>query len=478
MNDPILIVDDDKNIRYSLKRLLESHGHSILEAHSGEEALEVLESQNASLILMDIQMKGISGLETLNEIKKKNEHVPVIMLTAFGTTQNAIEATKRGAFEYVLKPFNPTELKQLIDKALDASRMMQQEVRLAIVSEADDTKDSDLIIGNSAKMQEVYKTIGRIAEGDVMVLLRGESGTGKELVARAIFQHSLRSDKQFLPVNCAAIPENLLESELFGHEKGAFTSAQQTRIGKFEQCHGGTLFLDEIGDLSLSTQAKILRVLQEKEFQRVGGNALIKSDVRLLAATHRDLEGMIKEKLFREDLYYRLNVVSIHLPPLRERDEDILLLANYFVKKFGKKLGKEDLQISKSAQEKLKNYSWPGNVRELENCVHRTLVLTQNKTLKPEEFAFTPSSEMAQETQGDFSTVEDFADSFFTLLKSTSTQENAEKVWEDLEKRLILLALDHTNGNQLRAAKLIGMNRNTIRKKISDYQIQIQTKIL
>lgn len=477
MNDPILIVDDDKSIRYSLKRLLESSTHVVLEATSGEEALELLNKQRVALVLLDIQMKGMSGLETLNEIKKLDQHIPVIILTAFGTTETAIEATKRGAYEYILKPFDPEDLKSLIDRALNISRMMQQEVRLSIVSKSESPSDGDSIIGNSAKMQEVYKTIGRVAESNVTVLLRGESGTGKELVARAIFQHSLRAEKQFLPVNCAAIPENLLESELFGHEKGAFTNAQQTRIGKFEQCHGGTLFLDEIGDLSLSTQAKILRALQEKEFQRVGGNTLIKSDVRLLAATHRDLETMIQEKGFREDLYYRLNVVTIHLPPLRERNDDILLLTDYFVAKYGKILGKEGVQVSDKAKEKLKNYSWPGNVRELENFVHRALVLTRNKTLEPEEFTFPSLSESTQEIKGSIPTVEELANQFFNFLNQASEQGKAEQVWEDLEKRLILLALEHTNGNQLRAAKLIGMNRNTIRKKITDYQIQIQTKI-
>ncbi len=478
MSDPILIVDDEKSIRYSLKRLLEKSEHGVIEAASGEEGLTLLEKQNVALVLLDIQMKGMSGLETLNEIKKKNQHIPVIMLTAFGTTQNAIEATKRGAYEYILKPFKPEELMQLIERALNVSRMMQHEVRLPIAPHSEEEVDGDLIIGNSPKMQEVYKTIGRIAGSDVTVLLRGESGTGKELVARAIYQHSRRADKQFLPVNCAAIPESLLESELFGHERGAFTHAQQTRIGKFEQCHGGTLFLDEIGDLALSTQAKILRVLQEKEFQRVGGNALIKSDVRLLAATHRDLETMIKEKLFREDLYYRLNVVSIELPPLRDRDDDILLLADYFVRKFGKTLGKQDVRLSKSAQDKLRGYSWPGNVRELENCVHRALVLTRNTTLEPEEFILTPSSETVQKSKNSLPHVEELSNQFFHLLKQTSQKGNAERVWEDLEKRLILLALEHTNGNQLRAAKLIGLNRNTIRKKIADYQIHIQTKIV
>ncbi len=475
MNDPILVVDDDKSIRYSLKRLLDAN-HSVVEAASGEEAIEKVGAQKFSLIIMDIQMKGISGLEALNEIKKINEHIPVIMLTAFGTTQNAIEATKRGAYEYVLKPFNPVELTQLIEQALNVSRMMQQEVRLSIMPETKEEDEGDLIIGKSPKMQEVYKTIGRIAENNVTVLLRGESGTGKELVARAIYQHSLRSEKLFLPVNCAAIPENLLESELFGHEKGAFTNAQQTRIGKFEQCHEGTLFLDEIGDLELSTQAKILRVLQEKEFQRVGGNAVIQSNVRLLAATHRDLEEMIQDKTFREDLYYRLNVVTIHLPPLRERGDDILLLASYFIKKFGKELEKEKIELTPEAQEKLKNYSWPGNVRELENCIHRSLVLSQNKKLKPEELLFTPSSsETSLEIKGDLS-VNQLADQFFNLLKKSAGQKDAEYIWQDLEKQLILLALEETNGNQLRTAKLIGMNRNTIRKKISDYQINIQAK--
>lgn len=477
MSESILIVDDDKNIRYSLRRLLEQEEQVVTEATSGEEALKLLAEHDYSLILLDIQMRGLSGLETLNEIKKMNPHIPVIMLTAFGTTQNAIEAIKRGAFEYILKPFNPDELRKIIESSQEVSRMMRQEVRLPIAPESPTDKDGDLIIGNSPKMQEVYKMIGKIAQSDVTVLLRGESGTGKELVARAIYQHSKRPDQLFLPVNCAAIPENLLESELFGHEKGAYTGAQQTRIGKFEQCHGGTLFLDEIGDLHLSTQSKILRVLQEKEIQRVGGNALIKTNVRLLAATHRNLETMMREKQFREDLYYRLNVVSIYLPPLREREEDITLLAEYFVRKYANELSKTKPRLSKEAVAKLKSYPWPGNVRELENCVQRALVLTRRQTLQPDDFIFTPPATLPSKIKEIPSSIEELADQFFSLLKEAGKQEKSEGVWEDVEKRLILRALDYTHGNQLRAAKLLGMNRNTIRKKIAQHQIQIQTKI-
>lgn len=476
MNVPILIVDDDKNIRYSLRRLLEKQEQPVIEASSGEEALELIEKQPVSLILLDIQMKGMSGLDTLIEIKKKKPKTPVIILTAFGTTQNAIEAIKRGAFEYLLKPFNPEELSELIERAKDASRLMSQEVRLSVLPAETPESEGDSIIGNCAKMQEVYKMIGKIAGSDVTVLLRGESGTGKELVARAIFQHSSRSDQIFLPVNCAAIPEQLLESELFGHEKGAFTGAQQTRIGKFEQCHGGTLFLDEIGDLTLSTQAKLLRVLQEKEFQRIGSNTTIKSDVRLLAATHRDLEKMMREKQFREDLYYRLNVVSITLPPLRERMEDIEKLVKYFIHKYSKELDKNNLTVSKDALIKLKNYSWPGNVRELENCVQRALVLSRSQTLKSDDFHFAAAAEAPKGEKSPVSTLDELAGSFFSFLKKASEVNKAEMVWEEIEKKLILLALDHTSGNQLQSAKLLGMNRNTIRKKINDYKIQIQTK--
>jgi len=477
MSDLILIVDDDKSIRYSLRRLLGIGDRSVIEASSGEEALEQLDKQSVSLILLDIQMRGISGLETLKEIKKRDLQIPVIILTAYGTTQTAIEAIKRGAYEYILKPFNPEELSRLVESTLDVSRMMRQEVRVSLIPESPQSKDGDLIIGTCSKMQDVYKTIGKIAESNVTVLLRGESGTGKELVARAIFQHSKRADHLFLPVNCAAIPDALLESELFGHEKGAFTGAQQTRIGKFEQCHGGTLFLDEIGDLQLSTQAKILRVLQEKEFQRVGSNNLIKSDVRLLAATHRNLEEMMREKQFREDLYYRLNVVSIYLPPLREREEDIPLLAEYFFQKYAKELGKSKNRISKEAIEKFKKYSWPGNVRELENCIQRSLVLARNQTLGADDFLFTPVAEGPAKLKDGVPSVQELSDQFFNLLKEASIQDNSEGLWDEVEKRLILLALDYTHGNQLRTAKLLGMNRNTIRKKITQYQIHIQTKV-
>ena len=312
----ILIVDDDKSIRYSLKRILEEN-FSILTAQNGEEGLIRMKESSPDLIIMDIKMPGRSGIEVLREMKSIDPKSLVILMTAYGTTETAIEAMKFGAFDYILKPFPIPQMKDLVQKAIALRKLMKEEVSYA--PEPDQQKEEEQIVGSSPKMQEIYKMIGQVAPSDVTVLLRGESGTGKELMARAIYHHSLRSSYPFLPINCAAIPDTLLESELFGHEKGAFTGATSRRIGKLEQCQGGTIFLDEIGDMSLSTQAKLLRILQEKTFERLGGRETIRVDVRFIVATNKDLEEGMARGEFREDLYYRLNVVSIRVPPLRER---------------------------------------------------------------------------------------------------------------------------------------------------------------
>src|SRR5512136_661422 len=317
----ILIVDDDQSMRYSLNRMLEGQGLQLSLAKNGPEALERFEQDRPDLVVMDIKMPGQSGLEVLREIKEKDPRALVILMTAFGTTETAIEAMKYGAFDYILKPFDIPQMRGLVERALEVSRMMKKIVSLPDREKAEASEET--LVGSSLAMQQVYKMIGQVAPTEVTVLLRGESGTGKEMVARAIYHHSRRGDKPFLPVNCAAIPETLLESELFGHEKGAFTGALTRRVGKFEQCQGGTLFLDEIGDMTPTTQAKILRVLQERRFERLGGSERITSDVRVIVATNKDLEKAIREGTFRQDLYYRLKVVTLHLPPLRERKEDI-----------------------------------------------------------------------------------------------------------------------------------------------------------
>lgn len=467
----ILIVDDDKSIRYSLKRMMEGK-YSILTAQNGEEALERLKESSPDLIIMDIKMPGRSGIDVLREIKSIDAKSLVIIMTAYGTTETAIEAMKYGAFDYILKPFPIPQMKGLVEKALSLRRMMKQEVIYAS-TEGEETDEGERIIGSSPKMQEIYKIVGQIAPSDVTVLLRGESGTGKELFARAIYQHSSRSNLPFLPVNCAAIPDTLLESELFGHEKGSFTGATSRRIGKLEQCQGGTTFLDEIGDMSLSTQAKLLRVLQEKSFERLGGTETIKVDIRLIVATNKDLEEAIGNGKFREDLYYRLNVVSIMIPPLKERKEDIPGLVSYFLKKFNRELKKGIVGITPSAMAKIASYGWPGNVRQLENVLKRAMVLCQGEWILEDQLLFEKGWERREaEEESSKKNVEDLLNALFEEFSTAPVTSQDLDMISSLERGLILRALQKTKGNQLKAAALLGINRSTLRGKMERYNIK------
>ncbi|MFQ5835983.1 MAG: sigma-54-dependent transcriptional regulator [bacterium] len=475
MPEKILVVDDERGIRYSLKRMFEERGFKVLEAKNGKEAIETVQKDQIDLILMDVKMAGITGLEALKEIRSINPKLLVIIMTAYGTTQTAIEAMKFGAFDYILKPFDIPQMWRSIEKGLHVNKLMRE----AVTYEPEKCQiDAECIIGNSPKMQEVYKLIGQVAEKDITVLLRGESGTGKELVARAIYHHSKRSDKTFLPVNCAAIPETLLESELFGYEKGAFTDAQTSRIGKFEQCSGGTIFLDEIGDMSLTTQAKILRFLQEKEITRLGSNERIKVDVRLIVATNKDLEKAIREGRFRKDLYYRLNVVSINLPLLRQRREDIPQLARYFLKKFNKELDKDIVDINPEAMEKLMGYRWPGNVRQLENVIKRACILCKGAYILRGELSLDLKEvvKIKREEKTDEEGLEKLLDDLYTKI-SAIPKEDREDITPLIEKGLIIRALKETNGNQLQAAQILGINRNTLRNKIEKYGIKISKRV-
>ncbi|MED5452930.1 MAG: sigma-54 dependent transcriptional regulator, partial [Verrucomicrobiota bacterium] len=378
--DKLLLIDDEDDVRYSFKRIFSTPDLELETAGSGEEGIEVIKTFKPDLVLMDVRMGGISGLETLRRIREGDAKLPVIMMTAFGTTQTAIEAMKLGAYDYLLKPFDVPQLKEIVANALKASRDMKKVVACEPLLESE---DYDLgIVGRSQPMQEVFKMIGQLAGSDATALITGESGTGKELVARAIYQNSQRNSQPYLPINCAAIPENLLESELFGHEKGAFTGATSQRIGKFEQCDQGTLFLDEIGDMTLATQAKILRVLQNGTIERVGGNKSINVDVRIIAATNINLEEAVASNEFREDLFYRLNVVRVNLPSLRDRREDIPLLIDYFLKIIAESEGSKVKSILETAQTALLNYSWPGNVRELENVMRRTIVMAKGDAIR------------------------------------------------------------------------------------------------
>src|SRR2546426_4196753 len=379
--DKLLLIDDEADVQYSFRRIFDSPEIELTAASSGEEGLRLIPKVKPDLVVMDVRMGGMNGLETLRRIREASAKLPVIMMTAYGTTQTAIEAMKLGAYDYLLKPFDVPKLKQLIATALKAARDMKQVVSYQPLLESEDYELG--IVGRSEPMQNVFKLIGQLSASDATALITGESGTGKELVARAIYHHGSRADQPFLAVNCAAIPENLLESELFGHEKGAFTGAASQRIGKFEQCNHGTLFLDEIGDMSLTTQTKILRVLQSGSFERVGGNEPVQVNVRVIAATNKPLEAAVAAKQFREDLYYRLNVVRISLPPLRERADDIRLLVNYFLRKFASEQGRPPRSISAEALHLMERYPWPGNVRELENIIRRALVMAKGDTILP-----------------------------------------------------------------------------------------------
>jgi len=379
----ILVIDDDTEVRYSLNRVLTSQHYHVQEAPSGEEGVAAVKKQAPDVVLLDNRMTGMSGLETLQHIRAANPKQLVIFMTAFGTAQTAIEAMKFGAYDYVVKPFDPPKLLALVDSALRTQADSKSAAGYKPVINSDDHKEG--IIGASAPMQQVFKIIGQFAASDASVMITGESGTGKELVARALHRHSHRAPKTFIAVNCAAIPENLIESELFGHERGSFTGATAQRLGKFELCDGGTIFLDEIGDMTPTTQTKILRVLQEGDIQRVGGVDTIKVSVRVIAATNKNLEQLVREKKFREDLYYRLNVVRVKLPPLRERLEDVPQIIDFFVQNLAKAKKVKARKVSPEALALFSAYPWPGNVRELENVVYRSAVAATGDTILPKD---------------------------------------------------------------------------------------------
>jgi two-component system nitrogen regulation response regulator GlnG len=376
----ILVIDDDAEIRYSLSRVLSSRGYTVIEAGSGEQGVAAVKKGPApDLVLLDVRMGGMGGIEALQLIRSANPKQLVILMTAFGTAQTAIEAMKYGAFDYMMKPFDPQKVLALAEAALKTRADLRAVSDYRPTINADDYREG--IVGSSPVMQEVFKVIGQVTASDVTVMITGESGTGKELVARSIWKHSHRSGKPFIAVNCAAIPDNLIESELFGHEKGSFTGATGQRLGKFELCDGGTIFLDEIGDMALATQTKILRVLQAGEIQRVGGTETIRVDVRVIAATNKDLEEMVKAKTFREDLYYRLNVVRIKMPPLRERSADIPQIVDFCLQNLVKQKKSRVTKVSPEAMGALTRHSWPGNVRELENIVYRSAVVAQGDAI-------------------------------------------------------------------------------------------------
>ena len=487
--DKLLLIDDEADVLYSFRRIFHSPDIELSTASSGEEGLKLIPKLKPDLVLMDIRMGGISGLETLRRLRQTDAKLPVILMTAYGTTQTAIEAMKLGAYDYLLKPFDVPKLKQIVADALKASRAMKQVVSYEPLLESEDYVLG--IVGRTEPMQNVFKLIGQLAASDATALITGESGTGKELVARAIYHHSRRSEKTFLAINCAAIPENLLESELFGHEKGSFSGATAQRIGKFEQCHNGTIFLDEIGDMSLPTQTKILRVLQSGTFERVGGNQPIQVDVRVIAATNKPLEQAVAAKEFREDLFYRLNVVRIHVPPLRERRADIRLLVNYFLKKIAEQQKQRPKSISAEALAALEQHHWPGNVRELENVIQRALVMAKGDAILPADLppellaarstlpnapASVPLAPLPLATT-DAALADLDASTLAKMLFRWARQDSKRKVIAAVERELVLQALIEMKGNQVQASKLLGMTRATLRKRIDKYGITTELEI-
>jgi two-component system nitrogen regulation response regulator GlnG len=467
--DKILVVDDEADIRRAFHRNLAGETMQVVEAGNAEEAIRMVARERPNLVVMDIRMGGTSGLETLRKLRELDPKLLVIMMTAYGTTQTAIEAMKLGAYDYVLKPLEVPKLKALIESALKAGRDMRDVVSYPPLLTSEDYAEG--IVGQSEPMQQVFKLIGQVSQSEATVLITGESGTGKELVARAIYHHSKRAEKPFMAINCAAIPENLLESELFGHEKGAFTGAAERRIGKFEQCDQGTVFLDEIGDMPPSTQTKILRVLQNGEFQRVGGNQTFHCDVRVIAATNRAPEQLVSARKFREDLYYRLNVVRIHLPPLRERREDVRLLVQYFLQRLAKSgtVGGRVMKISAEALKILERSPWPGNVRELENVIERSAVVARGDSILPKDLPVE-----AREPGAMAVPAEDLAaaiDAAVRPLYALAKKDRGLKLLALVERELITRALTETKGNQVQAAKLLGITRATLRKRIEKFGI-------
>jgi len=469
----VLIADDEDGLRWVLEKGLRQAGYEVTAVRDGDEALRVFSDAPFDLVFLDIRMPGTDGLTVLAKLRGLAGDAHVIVMTAHGTMETAIQAMQRGAYDYLAKPFDLDEVLLLAERALAAGRLTQEVARLK--TGLQEVWEFGALIGRHPRMQEVYKTIGRIAASDVTVLLRGESGTGKELVARAIHHYSRRAGRPFVAVSSAAIPGTLLESELFGHERGAFTDAKERKLGKLELAHGGTLFLDEIGDMRPELQTKLLRALQERTIERVGGQESLRIDVRVLAATNRDLETMMREGRFREDLFYRLNVVTVTLPPLRERRRDVPLLVEHLLAKYATELGERG--VAPEALDRLVGHDWPGNVRELENVVQRAMVMATSGVILPEHLPIGPVSAAASVAID--ATLEEIIER--KLLECVrGLREHASANLYDLmvglvEKPLLRAVLRETGGNQVRAAQILGINRNTLRKKLTEHGIDPDT---
>ncbi|HTI99876.1 MAG TPA: sigma-54 dependent transcriptional regulator [Dongiaceae bacterium] len=463
MKPKILLIEDDASTATSLQKVLCAEGYTVDLVARGDAGLEQAQQQAYNVVITDLRLPGLGGLELVGKLHEAKPKQPIILMTAHGTTETAIEATKLGACDYLLKPFEADELLDLVASAVASSQLMSEPVEMGAAE-----SDRSAIIGNSRAMQAIYKEVGRVAATPASVLIRGATGTGKELIARAIYQHSDRADKPFIAVNCAAIPDALLESELFGHERGAFTGAQARRIGRFEQANGGTLFLDEIGDLNANTQGKLLRVLQERSIQRLGSEANIPVDVRVLAATHRDLETAIQENEFREDLFYRLSVVTITLPPLSQRTEDIPHLAKYFIRRYGRELGLAAPAVQPEAIALLQSQAWPGNVRELENVIRQALLQARPFAISVEHV----QQVLAKKTRPAATAAQTHTAYITDLLNRVQNGELTDaysRMIADLEPELFKQAITLAQGNQARAARWLGITRLKMREKLVQF---------
>ncbi len=448
----ILLIDDEPAQITSIRSFLKRRGFSVLSANSGTEGLDIVKQGNIDLVFTDFRMPDLSGLQVVQEIKKFNPEIAVVVITAFSKTEEAVQVMKEGAFDYLSKPVDLDELELLVNKAKEHNYLLSENKLLK--EQLQERYRFESIISQSAEMEQVLNTVGRVAKSKATILIRGESGTGKELIARAVHYSSDRKNKPLITVNCAALSENLLESELFGHEKGSFTGAIAQRIGRFEQADGGTIFIDEVGDISPQTQVKLLRALQFGEFQRVGGTETIQTNVRVIAATNRDLEELIERRLFREDLFYRINVITIHLPPLRKRKTDIPVLVRHFIDKYAKENNKKISGISKEAQDSLMRYHFPGNIRELENIIERAVVMARDEMITSADLPFSVGDEKEKRILNPI----DFSDSYVDKVAA-------------FEKEMITHALELKHGNQSQAAKLMGLSERHLRSRMQKLEI-------
>jgi two-component system nitrogen regulation response regulator GlnG len=471
----LLLIDDDPDlIPEQVRQAFPAPRFRVHVASTGAEGLKRVNADPPDVILLDLRLPDQSGLDVYRQIRKLDARIPVIFVTLAKTADAAIEAMKQGAYDYLCKPLDLHQLRRVVGEAVEVVRRMREP---AVVAESGSDPEAEAtIIGACPAMLDVYKAIGRVAVQNMPVLITGESGTGKELVARAVYQHSTRAKEPFLAINCAAIPEHLLESEFFGHEKGAYTGADRRRIGKFEQCHGGTLFLDEVGDMPIGLQSKILRILQEQSFERVGGNETIQTDVRIIAATNRDLAARSAEGKFRPDLYYRLGVFTIHLPPVRERGDDLPALVRHYLRRFSRDLGREVHDIAPDALEQLRSYAWPGNIRELQSVLKQALLQASGPILLPSflpDFAGKPSESTPAAHAG-----EDFdLDAFIRKRLGPDTSDLYAEIHRQVDRLLLPLVLEYTGTSQHRAARLLGIARQTLRLKLRDLGMQVASSL-